>query len=214
MVTLSDAMILSSYQADSVSMEPAIPREGRILATPIYYGSSIPFSGKALPGIREPLRGDVVVVTPPQVEPDPWYLRTLDGIVRFFTLQMVSLDTTRKREWENREVIKRIIAIPGDTVRMVGYKAEIRPAGEESFVSESNLIQGLSIQYPELPPGWDDGHPFSGNRTELTLKEGEFFLLGDNRGEGMDSLYLGQVERNRIHQRVFLRYWPWSPNFL
>lgn len=214
LVALLDALALSSYRLGSRSMEPTFPQGARVLASPLLLGDSIPLIAKKISAIREPQRGDVVVVTPPQVEPDPWYLRILDGVVRFFTLQWVSLDTTGKRAWENREVIKRVIAIPGDRVRMRGFKAEIHPSQEEGFLSETVLMSGIPLQYPELPPGWDGEHPFSGNREELLLKEGEYFLLGDNRGVGMDSLYLGPVDRQRVHQRVFFRFWPWPPIFL
>ena len=43
---------------------------------------------------------------------------------------------------------------------------------------------------------------------EVTLKEKEYFVEGDNRNESFDSRYWGVLARDKITGRVFLRLWP------
>jgi signal peptidase I len=88
--------------------------------------------------------------------------------------------------------IKRIVAGPGDTVairqghpvvngvekRHEGY---IRPCGAGA---DCNLTSPITI-----PPG-------------------EYYMLGDNRGESDDSRYWGPVPRDWIIGKAFLAYWP------
>jgi signal peptidase I len=50
--------------------------------------------------------------------------------------------------------------------------------------------------------------PFSGDGEEITLREGEYFVLGDNRPESSDSRSWGPLPSSRIVGKVIFRYWP------
>lgn len=45
---------------------------------------------------------------------------------------------------------------------------------------------------------------------EITLKEGEYFVIGDNRQVSSDSRVWGPVPENLIVGRAFLRLWPFN----
>jgi len=204
--------LVSSFITPSAAMEPALPAGSRFLATPLTYGIRLPLFHRVIPGFRTPRRGDIVLLRPPFIEENPWYIRMGDGAVRFFTLQKVTIDPSRKRDWENGIMAKRIIGLPGDTVRMEGFRAFIRPAGESEFRPESELYPRSEPVIPPMPENWDPEHPFSGNMNALTLGEGQYFVLSDSRSRGSDSADWGVVEGSHILMKVFFRYWP-HPGF-
>lgn len=56
------------------------------------------------------------------------------------------------------------------------------------------------------PPGGLLGN--SGFSSDVTLKENEYFVEGDNRPESFDSRYWGALPRANIKGRAFVRLWP------
>ena len=90
--------------------------------------------------------------------------------------------------------IKRIIGLPGERIK----------------ISEGKVI----IFNDEYPEGWelpelyiDPDNKNTGNIDEKIL-EGEYYLLGDNRDESLDSRFFGAVSKKFIIGRVLLRGWP------
>ena len=89
----------------------------------------------------------------------------------------------------NRDFIKRVIAVPGQTVEV--SEGVLMIDGEEideSFISEQ--------------PRYDFG-------PEL-VPEGKLFVLGDNRNNSFDSHSWGMLDRSEVIGRADLRYWPLS----
>ena len=72
--------------------------------------------------------------------------------------------------------IKRLIALPGDTIEMHG--GELYVNGE--LVDESDI---------------DMNTPFTTNLGPYTLGEDEYFVMGDNRGNSNDSRAVGPLTR-------------------
>ena len=96
---------------------------------------------------------------------------------------------------EERDFVKRIVGLPGDTV-------EIR-AGQV-------FVNGETLKEPYVTdPGSDDMRP-------ITVSEGVYFVLGDNRRRSDDSRPRGSgpasqwrpVPADSIVGRAWLRYWP------
>lgn len=90
------------------------------------------------------------------------------------------------------ELVKRVIGLPSETVQIKDGKFYID--GEEL-----EDIEGLD-------PPEDPGIAASGIR----LSVGEYFVVGDNRKESIDSRYekIGAVTSTRITGRVFMRIFP------
>ncbi len=87
---------------------------------------------------------------------------------------------------QNVDYIKRIIAIPGDTVKI-----------NDGSVSVNT--QKLKELY--------ETQETSGN-LEITLGKNQYFVLGDNRGASSDSRSFGSINGDSIRGRAWLVYWP------
>ena len=84
------------------------------------------------------------------------------------------------------DFIKRIIGIPGDTVKIVDGNVYIN-----SVKLDENYIMGTT----------------EGDKT-FTLGESEYFVLGDNRTASSDSRVFGPIKKNAIRGKVLVVYWP------
>lgn len=87
-----------------------------------------------------------------------------------------------------KDLIKRVIALPGETV-------ETRDG--------SVYINGKELDEEYLPDG-----TYSDNVPRQEIPEGTIWVMGDNRGNSRDSRVLGPVSIDSIHGRAFVRIWP------
>ncbi len=85
-------------------------------------------------------------------------------------------------------LIKRIIGLPGETVKVQGGNV---------YIDDKLLIESyISVTT-------------SGNRT-LALGENEYFVMGDNRNNSSDSRSWGALDRSMMIGNAWLRIWPFS----
>lgn len=92
------------------------------------------------------------------------------------------------------EFIKRIIGLPGDTVKI--SRGTVLVNGEE--LSETYL-EGNEIT---------TGRFFLKDEDEVVVPEGKYFVLGDNRSHSSDSRDWGFVDKGKITGRAWFVYWP------
>ncbi|OQX28791.1 MAG: signal peptidase I [Spirochaeta sp. LUC14_002_19_P3] len=199
---LLTSMLISSWMLRTAAMEPSFPEGTRILVKPYLLRDS---EGHLK---NPPKRGDVVAVYPPYIPKTPRILTLVNPIVRLFTFQRVSLGGHLRREWENERIFKRIIGIPGDTVRFEGSAAYVRAPSDSDFVSEfskSGIVYDL--EYMSLPSGWSADLPLAGSQT-MELGPNEYCVLGDNRSISNDSRSWGPISDTAIRGRVVFIYWP------
>jgi len=93
----------------------------------------------------------------------------------------------------SQRYIKRIIGLPGDTIEIRSDKIIISRGDENQVLDESFYLPKSFHTLGEL---------------KESLKDGEYFVLGDNREFSSDSRRWGLVSRGFIIGRVFLRAWP------
>lgn len=204
---LISTFLLASYQVDSQAMQPALEPGDNLLVSPLPFGAYLPLLDARAPALGgEPKRGDLVVVRPPYRGESNLLLRPLDSIVGFFTAQRRGLTGG---DWRPEVILRRVVALPGDTVRMEDSVFYVRPAGEDEFVSE---FEASRLRYPlareDDEGNWPEELPFGRTMDQLTLGEQEFFLAADNRREAIDSRYGGAVSQSDLRSRVVLRYYP------
>ena len=162
----------------SGSMKPTILEGDRIFVNKLAYDLKIPYTTLHLAQWENPRRGDIVVFYSPA-----------DG----------------------KRLVKRVVGIPGDVIAMRNNQL---------------IINGKRISYEpverakmnDLPPGMDANqygfienlgparHPIliTPRRPALrsfdpvTIPQGRYFMMGDNRDDSADSRYFGFVTRDRI----------------
>jgi signal peptidase I len=84
--------------------------------------------------------------------------------------------------------VKRLIGLPGD---------RIRGDGGTIYVNDEPLKE------PYL-----EGEPGGASFPERTIRDGHYFMMGDNRGQSCDSRVWGAVPRDNLIGEVFAVYWP------
>ena len=89
------------------------------------------------------------------------------------------------------DFVKRVIGVPGDTVTI---SAEGVVAVNGVAISEPYTNDLLNYYGPE----------------HVTLGAGQYFVMGDNRGDSSDSREWGPVPRSDIIGKADLVYWPLS----
>lgn len=204
---LASSLVVTTVRVESRSMTPTVEPGDRLLIIPMLYGPRLRVLEWTGPGFSEPRRGDLVLLRAPYLEPDGIVERLFNPFVRFFTAHTREIDSSHV--WEHRRQTKRIVGLPGDTVRVDRFVVYIRPEGETTFRSEIELAErAYAPDIPELPSGWPADGPFAGTMEPVTLGSNEYFVAGDNRGASVDSRAYGPVTKDDITGRIVLRYWP------
>jgi len=90
--------------------------------------------------------------------------------------------------------IKRIIALPGERIKVSGGKTTLYNAAypDGRVLDEASYL----------------GAAYTAGEKDVTLAGDEYFLMGDNRAASLDSRIFGPVPRNFIVGRVWFRGWP------
>jgi signal peptidase I len=105
-----------------------------------------------------------------------------------------------KESLEVRDLIKRVIALPGETI-------EYRDC--ELF------IDGAKTPEPYLDPDVVDPDHCGDSQAPIEVEPGHVFVMGDNRGASLDSrtITIGQIPYDHLIGRAFVVVWPtadWS----
>ncbi|MCL2180046.1 MAG: signal peptidase I [Treponema sp.] len=149
-------------------------------------------------------RGSIVLVDKGRNAERVLALRVIDGIVRFFTAQKISLFTG-----DGQYYIKRVIALPGDEISMVNYVFRVKTAGNSYSFTEFELSdKPYHPAIPQTPHLWDESLPFSGHMDPIVLGPDECFVVSDDRSNTNDSRTWGPVSPSMITAKALLRFWP------
>ena len=166
---LIQAFLVKPYRIPSESMEPTLDVGQRVLVSRFNYKFS------------DPDRGDIVVFHPPQgAESNSCGEQHPDD--------QVCPSPTRARD--NVNFIKRVVAIPGDTL-----------AVKDGHAIVNGVRQKENFTRPCAPGTCDFPRP-------IKVPPDYFFMMGDNRGASDDSRFWGPIPKKWIIGQAFATYWP------
>lgn len=165
----------------SGSMRPTILEGDVVFVNRIAYDLKLPLTELSLVRLGEPQRGDIITFSSP-------------------------VDGTR--------LIKRVVALPGDVVAMHDEVLSIN--GQAARYDGSQMAQELlapgvavrALRVTESVQGVAHAVQFlegaNGRRSfeAMTVPEGHYFVLGDNRDNSADSRYIGVIAREKLIGRA------------
>ncbi len=183
-VLLFRSFLAEPFKIPSSSMMPTLLVGDFILVNKFTYGIRLPVLDKKIFAMGEPARGDVIVFRYPK---DP-----------------------------KVDYIKRVIGLPGDeityhnkTVYVNGKEIAQSPLGTYVGVGEEGRRStGADLRQEHLPnvdhqilamPNVDHG-----NEGTYRVPEGQYFVMGDNRDNSLDSRYWGFVPEQNLVGKAFV----------
>ena len=162
-ISIAFQILLGNYVVDGNSMDPTLRNDQRVFVNKFVYFDPIVLNRNLnlnFDSTLNPKKGDVVVFDPP-----------------------FPYDASGK------QFVKRIIAIPGDTIE---NSSGIILVNGKPFGNDF----GVTSEISEVP--------------KTLVPEGYYYVLGDNRNSSNDSRNFGFVPRTSIIGRVWVIYWPFS----
>jgi signal peptidase I len=103
----------------------------------------------------------------------------------------------------DRDFIKRVIGLPGDTVELRNKKVYVNEQPlDEPYV---HFLSPPSSQYQEVT-SLDVRERYG----PVTVPPDHYFVMGDNRDNSQDSRYWGFLPRSYIKGRALLIYWSYE----
>jgi signal peptidase I len=174
--------IVQAFQIPSESMENTLLIGDYLLVDKLQFGNDR-FWGNILP-YRPVRRGDIVVFHYP-VNPSEHF-------------------------------VKRVVGIPGDRVRLIDRKVYVNGVPlSEPYVHYFRSHDSYRDEFPRLDlavmpavsGSWWKEMKKLVDDNQLIVPEDNYFVMGDNRDDSLDSRYWGFVPRENIVGRPLLIYW-------
>lgn len=134
---------------------------------------------------KTPDRGDIMIFYPPSTELKYDVFTMFKRLTGFFC--------------EDVAFIKRVVGLPGD-------KFEIKPNKDGIY---HVYINDKILEEPYVKSDYSACEPEM-NCGPAIIPEGQYLMLGDNRGNSEDGRYWGFLPEDRFIGRAKLRFWPLS----
>ncbi len=114
---------------------------------------------------------------------------------------IVTANMVNEEDGKTYSVVKRVIGLPGETIECRDEKVCIngKELDESQYLDESFAKEWYNT----------NGY-FNDSFGPVTLKEAEYFLMGDNRPISMDSRETGPVKKEDILAKDFMVLFPFS----
>ena len=176
--------VVQNFQVEGRSMEPTLETRWYLLVNKaLYWEIDLGTVNKFLPFVdpgddptryifRGPRRGDVIVFRAPDSTPGA----------------------------PERDFIKRVIGLPGDTVLIKDCTVYVN--GEA--LKETYIAAPPNYTYPTPEPGSTEPPG------PVTVPKGQYFVLGDNRNNSSDSHSWGMLPKENIIGQAWVVYWPFD----
>lgn len=98
----------------------------------------------------------------------------------------------------DKQLIKRVIGLPRDRVVVSDGKVTVyNEQNPNGFDPDNGAAREEFIKY-------------TGGNTDITVEDGQIFVLGDNRGNSLDSRVFGSIEAKDIIGKLEFRIFPFN----
>lgn len=105
---------------------------------------------------------------------------------------------------EGTVMVKRVIGVPGDTVRFLGNDVQVLP-GSEADLSFQDVVTPVANAAGSGGPAAAGGP----GAASIALEADQYFVLGDNRNGSSDSRHWGAIPKDAIIGEAVFRMFPW-----
>ncbi|MFI5239017.1 MAG: signal peptidase I [Gemmatimonadales bacterium] len=183
------ALVVEMYKIPTASMQRTLLVGDFLVVNKMVYGAHVPFTHFRLPSFHDPRRGDVIVFKWPS-----------DPRVNF---------------------VKRVVGIPGDTLLMQnGVLTRNGVALKEAYVTHSSVDADMAADEFRWQRDYlvksarasETYWPSRNNWGPLVVPAHDFFVLGDNRDNSLDSRYWGFVPDSLVRGEPMFVYYSYRPD--
>jgi signal peptidase I len=192
------SFLYEPFKIPSGSMVPTLLIGDLILVNKFTYGIRLPIINKKIIDVNDPQRGDVMVFKYPKDM--------------------------------SQDYIKRVVGVPGDKItyenkrltvngKPLGYTQMDNYLHDETFVYDKQFMENLankphrilnkddrkSTDPLQVDPNFPnhDACVYSEEKFTCIVPEGNYFMMGDNRDDSLDSRYWGFVPNKNIVGKAF-----------
>ena len=124
---------------------------------------------------------------------DRMFMSKLGDINRFDVVVLQAPD-------QDKEYIKRVIGMPGDTIEIKEGKLYINGKVVEKPFINTEILVNKTV--------YIDDFNLEALTGEATVPEGKYFVMGDNRGVSRDSRLFGFIDSSAIEGKAVFTIWP------
>jgi signal peptidase I len=195
-------LFIQAFKIPSGSMERTFLIGDHLFVNKFVYGFRIPYTKKKVLKFRPVRRGDIVVFQFPSSDPREFQC----GGSQY-----------------GKDFIKRVVGMPGDVVEVKDGRLFVngrRPESEPyaQYLDEMRYPRAAEKVAPaDYQVFWENrllGKMFSeyirDNFGPVTVPQGQYLVMGDNRDRSCDSRYWGAVPEGNIKGKAWFTYWPVS----
>lgn len=204
------AFVVEAFKIPTGSMIPTLMVGDHLFVNKFIYGFRMPFTNSYLTRFKEVESGEIVVFKFPNKEAREYLMK--QPASRRQCIDMNTLD-------EERDFIKRVVGVAGDTVELRDNQILINDEPVESLglekVSTGQYLYPHQIMETKRLNGHTYTVQYSGadeNFGPITVKPGHIFTLGDNRDNSSDGRCWGQVPLENVKGRAIFVWWSIGPD--
>jgi len=188
------SFLVEAYKIPSGSMERTLLVGDFLLVNKLVYGAEIPFTGRRLPALRSPSRGDVIVFQWPS-DPSKNFVKRLVGLPG---------DTLSMRDGV---LMRNNVTL--DERYVMRTEPNVDPVNDDF-----RWQRGYVVNTAAAAATASDGayRPSRNNWGPLVVPTRHFFVLGDNRDNSLDSRYWGFVADSLLRGTPLMVYYSFTPD--